>query len=362
MGLWPMLPGLERYLGFPTALMFSAAIWAVCAVLLSVPWALCWTQNRAAHLWRVPVTILATIAPPLGLVGFLSPVLTAGFLFPGFGWIGLLLTVVLPGSLLALQRARRGIVAAVVMLSVAAQLFSPRDRHPPGWEAINTRFGDVSRPFKDYEVAQFIQEGARRSSARVLIFPEFLVPRWSEATEAFWSRTLAQSRVRGQTLAIGVGVPRPLGSRMAKPDYDFRPSIAALETTDPKASGTAVQPSWTEPFDNTLLVLGEEMTIYRQRVPVPLGMWRPWSSFSVPLRLSGSGVVGIDGQRAAVLICYEQLIPFPVLLSMLERPTVIVGISNTFWFDGTSIPRYQQSAIYAWARLFGIPVLTAVNS
>jgi hypothetical protein len=117
-----------------------------------------------------------------------------------------------------------------------------------------------------------------------------------------------------------------------------------------------------EPIDNTVLVLGAESATFYQRVPVPVGMWRPFSKISVPLRLDAPGVLVIDHQRAAVLICYEQLRTFPVLASMLQHPTVIVGISNTFWFDDTTVPRYQATALRGWAKLFHLPLFLAVNS
>ncbi len=101
---------------------------------------------------------------------------------------------------------------------------------------------------------------------------------------------------------------------------------------------------------------------FNQRVPVPVGMWRPFSKASVPLRLNAPGVLVIDHERAAVLICYEQMLTFPILASMLQHPTVIVGISNTFWVDHTTIPRYQANAVRAWAKLFRLPYLLAVNS
>jgi hypothetical protein len=47
---------------------------------------------------------------------------------------------------------------------------------------------------------------------------------------------------------------------------------------------------------------------------------------------------------------------------MLQHPTVIVGISNTFWLDGTTISRYQATAVRGWAKLFCLPYLLAVNS
>jgi apolipoprotein N-acyltransferase len=91
-------------------------------------------------------------------------------------------------------------------------------------------------------------------------------------------------------------------------------------------------------------------------------MWRPFSNVSVPLRLDGPGVIEIDHQRAAVLICYEEILTFPVLASMLHHPTAIIGISNSFWFDETTIPDYQAAALRGWARLFRLPLFMAVNS
>ena len=120
--------------------------------------------------------------------------------------------------------------------------------------------------------------------------------------------------------------------------------------------------SLLEPIDNAMLIVGAESATFYQRVPVPVGMWRPFSKVSVPLRLDAPGVLAIDHQRAAVPICYEQLLTFPILVSMLQHPTVIVGISNTFWVDGTPIPRYQATAVRGWAMLFHLPYFLTVNS
>jgi apolipoprotein N-acyltransferase len=64
----------------------------------------------------------------------------------------------------------------------------------------------------------------------------------------------------------------------------------------------------------------------------------------------------------AVLICYEQMLAFPILTSVLQRPTVLVGISNTYWLKRTPVPRYQAAALRAWGLLFRLPVLLALNS
>jgi apolipoprotein N-acyltransferase len=386
-GLWPMIPGLQRYLGHSADLLTAILIWSGSSILLSAPWTLAWTSDRhSQYWWRVLLASLAGIVPPLGLIGFNSPVIGAGYLFPGTGWFGLAATALLPGIVLALSHsrassARIGLRVALtpgVAMGIYAHAFiAGQPPLPARWEAVNTNFGDLSRPFRDFSAAQWIQEHIAASQARVVIFPEFVVPFWTDATRDFWSQTLLSCRSRGLVLAIGAGLPRErVGPSNGRNDvdlvksYDFLAAIQALQLNG-KSSPPAVpserrpsDPISTHPvaYDNTLLILGAESSTFYQRVPVPIGMWQPLSRNGVPLRLAAPGVVKIDGQRVAVLICYEQILTYPILASMLQHPTVLVGISNTFWFDGTPIPRYQASAVRAWARLFGVPYLLAVNS
>jgi hypothetical protein len=385
-GLWPMLPGLDRYVGHSTALLIPLTVWIFTATLLSIPWTIAWTSNRSHCLWRAPLALLATIVPPLGIIGLASPLTSAGYLFPGTRWTGLAAVALMPGIVLstqALNLRRRCTVLCFAIgfcigFTIEGRIF-PRGHaeSPRGWIAVNTQFGDVSQPFREFPAAQFIHQKAADSSERVLIFPESVVPRWSEATEAFWRQSLDRCRARGQILVIGAGLPAT--PRLPKDDperpsdlrsYDFDAALGALERMDtalPRAvhrkvfSQDLIKPR-PEPIDNTLLVVGAESATFYQRVPVPVGMWRPFSRVSVPLRPVASGVLVIDHQRAAVLICYEQMLAFPVLVSMLQHPTVIVGISNTFWVDDTTIPRYQATALRGWARLFHLPYFLAVNS
>ncbi len=373
--LWPMTSGLDRYLGRSGAFLTTLAIWILGAAALSFPWTLAATANRAQYLWRTPLALTATVLPPLGIIGLASPLTSAGYLFPSTAWIGLATVTLLPGLLLAIpalpRRYRRiascSVVTACAALATVPRLFGFIDvAPPPGLVAINANLGDVSQPFRDFAAAQFIQETAARTPARVLIFPESVVPRWSEATEGFWHQSLDLCRRSGQILAFGAGLPRPSQNAIAKLNdlrsYDFGPALNALKRMDTgPAHFLPISPE-PEPMENALVIAGGESAVFYQRVPVPIGMWEPFNPRSVPLRLRSRGILNIDHQRAAVLICYEQMLTFPVLASMLQHPTVIVGISNTFWVAGTSIPRYQGSAVRAWARLFRVPYLLAVNS
>lgn len=90
-------------------------------------------------------------------------------------------------------------------------------------------------------------------------------------------------------------------------------------------------------------------------------MWNPFASRGARLNLFGPSVLAIAGERAAVLVCYEQLVTWPVLTAMLQRPTILVGVANDHWAFGTPIAASQVIAIRAWSRLFGIPAITATN-
>ena len=372
-GLWPIVPGLDRYIGQSATILIPLAIWVLAAIMLSVPWTLAATSDRFQCLWRAPLALVATVIPPLGIIGVASPLTAAGYLFPGTAWAGIVAVALMPGILLSFRRryvVRCLVIALCIGLAIGGRLFSSGGAEPPrGWVAVNTNFGDVSLPFHDFLAGQFIQQRAAETSARVLIFPEAVVPRWSEATEAFWRQTLERCRRRGHILAIGAGLP--VQTRTGKDAlqklsdlklYDFSAAIDALTRMDTTSLHAVQGNPPPEPIDNTMLVVGAESTTFFQRVPVPVGMWQPFSRTSVPLRLNAPSVLAIDHQRAAVLICYEQMLTFPILASMLRHPTVIVGISNTFWVDGTTIPRYQATALRGWARLFGLPYFLAVNS
>jgi hypothetical protein len=368
--LWSMIPVLEAY--WKSQPLIPLLLWIFTALLLSLPWTVAWTSQRFHYLWRAPLALVATVVPPLGIVGLASPLMGAGYLFPGTGSTGLAAVGLLPGILLSAHalslRARAVVIGLAASACIACHVSYSGDAEPPsGWMAINTHFGNVSGPLRDFAAAEFIQRKADESSAHVLIFPEAVVPRWSEATEVFWHQSLDRCRTRGQILAIGAGLPdKPVRNDRERLNdlrsYDFGEAIEVLKSGSTRTIHGPTRPPLPERVDNTVILVGAESATFNQRVPAPVGMWRPFDRTSAPLRLTAPGVLVIDHQRAAVLICYEQMLTFPILTSMLQHPTVIVGISNTFWVDHTTVPRFQENTLRAWAKLFRLPYLLAVNS
>ncbi|MEP2628232.1 MAG: nitrilase-related carbon-nitrogen hydrolase [Hyphomicrobiales bacterium] len=118
-----------------------------------------------------------------------------------------------------------------------------------------------------------------------------------------------------------------------------------------------------EGYDNALVrVTGSSFeVVYRQRMPVPVSMWRPWSKKTAIAHLNQQPAVMLDGHATAVLICYEQLLVWPILQSRLAGADHILGVANLWWADGTSIPGIQMAAMTAWARLFNMNLTVSFN-
>jgi hypothetical protein len=332
---WPLIPGANTFFGARGTAIQGTLICLGAATLLAIPAAVLFTHNRTKLPFAITGIFLLTALPPLGIIGWASPFLAAGVLFPGTGWFGLLGTLAL---LPLLGRFPLGTTVLAVILALLANGFYKPPALPEGWQAINTQLGGTGQGDPDF-LAEFdsieqMQGIINQSNARVLLFPEHVITQWNEATESFWRLTLHNLTQRHATLLIGVGLPRPRGT----------------------------QTTASHSYYNALIARGQEATaVYYQRIPVPFAMWNPFSADGVPLNLFGPGTISVENQRAAVLICYEQLLVWPFLSSEFERPTILITAANDYWAKRTPIPRIQKASTSSLARLFGLPVLSAVN-
>jgi len=318
-------------------------VWSAATAILTLPWTLLWSSAHAGYEWRIAAALAIATVPPVGIVGWASPITSAGILYPRWGWIGIVLTFVVMVSLarlsvraMAIVRRPGGYLLLTVMfaslyLSVLANMAYIQP-HVNGWVGMDTHWGpwpqDSSKQYRRHLI--MIEAVIRRISAggiSVLVLPESSLGTWTPATEALWERAVAVARANGTTLVMGAEVPRMSGG-----------------------------------YSNSLLVF--ERTGVRQlnaRITAPISMWQPWTEAGAAQDWFGSGVADLAGHRIAYLICYEQLLVWPVLVSMAYQPKILVAAANDWWARETSIPELQRQAVSAWARLFGVPVVIAVN-
>src|ERR1700730_4279930 len=172
--------------------------------------------GRGKAALSVPVCLLLTAIPPLGIIGWASPILSAGVLFPGSKWIGLGLII----GFLSLFRFKPA--ASVVCLTFCALVFHFQYRQPQipaGWEAVDTNFGGAGQGDPDFATEfnthQSMQTTIIESHAAVVLFPEHLVQHWNESTEAFWENTLTSLSGQHRTVLIGAGIDLPVTPRNA---------------------------------------------------------------------------------------------------------------------------------------------------
>jgi hypothetical protein len=113
-------------------------------------------------------------------------------------------------------------------------------------------------------------------------------------------------------------------------------------------------------YRNIVLQIGPKIDMIDQRIPVPIGMWKPFARGGVRVHPMLSGMAHVGTERAAVLICYEQLLAWPAAVSTLWNPTLALGVAKDASVRQTPIPALQHAYLRAWARLWGVPIVSAV--
>src|SRR4051812_9397706 len=85
-----MIPGSRNFFGPHASVLAAVFLWALATSALASSWPLVWSPDRRQALWRSPAALLLPVLPPLGIIGFASPLTAAGLLFPRTAWCGLL--------------------------------------------------------------------------------------------------------------------------------------------------------------------------------------------------------------------------------------------------------------------------------
>lgn len=318
-------------------------LWVVASASFIIVHAVFWTKPRgenasgskgtdAARALRYLIVVVLMALPPFGITGWAHPLTAAGVLFPGWGWWGLGATAIL----LVLMTGRRWQIAVVVLGGLfvwSATNWAP-PKLTPGWIAVDLAQGgnlgrDGSLQYHRDLIARVRKPAKGSQNVRVAVLPESALGFWTPTAARVW-----QEGLRGSDLAV----------------------IAGAAVID--AGG----------YDNVMVAISADAAniLYHERMPVPGSMWQPWLRWTgqgggARADLFGNPVVDVDGVRIAPLICYEQLILWPVLQSILHSPEMIVAVGNGWWAENTSIVAIQKASVAAWARLFGLPVVMAFN-
>lgn len=306
-------------------------LWIAASLSFVAVHAALWTRHpgRGRGLrYLIAATLMAV--PPFGIVGWAHPVTAAGIVFPGWGWWGLAVTT----AGLAAMTTRWWPVATIALGGFwlwSAATWTPPNR-PEGWNGIELRQGQ--RLGRDIALGQHRDliatvRVAAGEGARFVVLPESTLGFWTPTVQKLWQDELRKSEI---TVIAGGAVVDQAG------------------------------------YDNILVAVSkdEAEVFYRERMPVPVSMWQPWLEWTgrtggAHAHFFANPVVEFGNKRIAPLICYEQLIVWPIIQSMLHAPDLIMATGNGWWTAGTSIVAIQRTSASAWAQLFAIPIVNAFN-
>jgi hypothetical protein len=312
---------------FGSDLLLGLALWMIASLAFVAVHAVCWTAQDG---WRAPVRyLIANVLmslPPLGILGWANPLTPAGIVFPGWGWLGLAMATAL--LMLATTKHRWPAVATVGLFSLVSAVLWVEPESRPGWVGIDTSYSAGREQYADYQqqVGTIgLVKAAAAEGASLVVLPESAFGIWTPITEALWRTSLAGLPVT----VMGGGV--------------------VLVNDGYENLMIAVTPAGSN-------------ELYRQRMPVPVSMWQPWSGGGANADFFRNAVVELTGVRLAILLCYEQLLVWPVLHSALMRPDAMVATGNAWWTGSTNILPIQRAASIAWARLFNLPLTMAYNA
>lgn len=311
--------------GFLLWLVASSAFVAVHSVL--------WTDRKR---WQKPLRyIAACIAmaiPPFGILGWAHPITAAGILFSGWGWWGLAAMAVGLAVMTTQYRPAAAMALAGFWLWSAAEWTTPI--LPASWIGVDLEMGaSLGRDTGLQRQQELLNVARAQPVGTTIVLPESAVGFWTPTVARFWQKGLI-----GTDITVIAGAARIDGRG----------------------------------YDNVLVTISAQRAelLYRERMPVPGSMWQPWRSWMGDGNGSESGarahffanpVVEVGTAKVAPLICYEQLLVWPVLQSALHRPEAIVAVGNGWWTAGTSIIDIQQASSEAWARLFDLPLVISFN-
>ncbi len=364
-----LLRGVAVFFDAHAPMWEGAFLWLGSAALLSAGWAF------ADQPWKALIVLLFdALIPPLAFFDWLSPLSSAGALFPDMGLAGLaaLGTLFLIVDDLGIYkrhlmvlgtfeiRLQWGMVATLAGIAILANGLAAQSRNAPqgcrlhscrlqGWLGVDLDVGEARQSILTNQarhtaiVRETLATLRTHKGVRVVLLPESLETDWAGN---IWA--IQRAIPRGQTWLVGMNVPRKPGL--------VTDSIVALQAAALPAAALRHE--------------GPPQILFSSAFPVPVSMWHPWSRGTGYTESTNVGYSAawwtparkIEGRRTWASICYDQLLPFVWIEGVLQNPQVVLLTNNEWWAQGTGIPVIQRNTAWAWARLIGAPAIEAENA
>jgi hypothetical protein len=237
------------------------------------------------------------------------------------------------------KRVRYSVLVMLVGVGVISNLRYETPRAPAGWVGVNTILGrypdDVmEQHLRQQVIVRAVIPMVTTGRYTLIVLPEEIAGEWRPAMQYEWTVLDETAGRSGVTVLLGADV------RLGQQE-----------------------------FENRLIVLGDgkrgdgERQI-TARIPIPLGSWRWWAPMMRARPFAG-GVDVVGGKVAAFSFCYEDFLAWPHVSTLLfsqQRPEVMISVANNWFGGGFYSAKVQEVSVRSWARLYGVPLIRALNS
>jgi apolipoprotein N-acyltransferase len=315
-------------------IFYAFLSWGGVVLLSSLTWILIWSNSFQKRVYLFPFVLLLTIIPPIGFISTVNPLPSIAVLLPNFGFLGLLIEIVLIYIMAFSWRKHREykygtVVITLLFISSISMiyLFPNKIKESNNLGVINSNIEYLPMSFDKFEEYRRIKKFfnlVQNNEHSITLLPENALGNYSNVQSMLW-RNLDKNR----TILAGANIFN---------DYHTKSS-------------------------NVLIYLNHQHSeiVYRQRVPMPIEMWKPFTGYGTEATLYKQPIVILNNERFGIFICYEQLLTYPYLQTFFYEPDMLIGISNLYWAKGTNIKRVQEETMQLWSLLFGVPLKFSVN-
>lgn len=323
-----VLPGAPEWLNY--AVLFSHVS------LITGLWMLLWTSKKSSwviYLSKLGILNIALLLPPIGWVAWLHPWSYAGWVYPHWGWLGILLINLI---LLAIYQRHYRLLVGLLLISSLDQYWISPPRSLTHWHAISTQLPpcptDLSGGYQRQKLLMKRIEQLKDNHTEIVVLPENIAGYWTDA-HAYWWLNFSQTHPQ---VTVIIGALTPYQNSWRK-------------------SAVILQPNHSQ-----------QMIHARQTIPVI--EWQPWNPKYNIIPFYGNQVMNsaemmLAGQKALFIFCYEDLLTLPWLISWIGHPpTLVVELHNVEWAQNLSEPDLQKAFLMSWARLWNVPVISAGNT
>ena len=317
---------------------YGFIVWLGVAFLVSIAWIIIWSPKSLKRYFLFPLALLVQILPPVGFISWVNPLPSAGLILPGFGYFGMVLLISFIYLIsIIIDKTRydnyipiKLFASLVILIFLAFAITKLQTKQNMDFKTVETNFKYEPEKIdrvKDYMRISRYFNIANSGEQNITLLPENALGFYSESQRVvIWNELNTSKKVYA-----GAYIVVPNKNKFL--------------------------------YDNVLLFIDHNSTkiIYKQRVPVLVSMWRPFSSKGARATIYKDPIVFIEGKNTGVFICYEQLLTYTFLQTMFYKPERLLAISNLYWAKDTNIEQIQRETLELYGLLFDIPIYYSVN-